>query len=753
MYRTIRTTSWAWLAALCLPALAWAAAPPSHVRIRPLSHDQPQAQAEPAAAASAPAPIPFVSPHEEDIRVASAPDAWGGPRTAADRTLSNRVTSYTIDATLDPDKHTVDASEVMLWRNRSDQPVGKVYLHMYLNAFEGPGSTFFTERRMFDFSGSGGSRGAAKLKKGQWGYVDLKRVQQDGQDVTWGFVHPDGGPQTDHTVVELDLPQPVPAHGTLTLNIDFHDQLPRVVERTGWWGKFHLVAQWFPKIAVLELPGERGATHVRWNAHEFHYHSEFFADYGNYDVKITVPRGYTVGAVGREVGKPVEKDGMVTHHFVQTDVEDFAWVAAPGYKTLETTWTGPGSPKVEVRVIYPPEYKVVAKPILKATTDALTYFSNTLGPYPYRTVTAVVPPYNATEAGGMEYPTFFTSEHSTYYEKGTLSQYEIDFVTIHEFGHGYFMGILGSNEFEEPMLDEGMNEYWDTRMLADRGQRIYPTTPFLKWLGFDPSMSGFTGARLAGVLAINFPADPLDANSWDRMTNMSYGSVYSRTSATMRTLEDLVGYKAMGKAMKLYYERWKFRHPSAADLRDALAEGTGHPGLVKQIFDAQVYGTQRVDASVVNLKSEEQVPRAGTVVKGGKRVTITRKQVKKEIAKARKAWRKDHKGAKHGGPYPWLTTLVVRRTGAPLPRTVKVNFADGSSRTVKWDDGSRWKRFTFTGPFKAVSAELDPGRKLYLDANSLNDSYRIKKDSSAANRWTTDAQAFLQSFYTFLGTL
>ena len=745
MSRTIRSNPWAWLAALCLclPIACWA------TTSAPAAAST--AAAQPAAAGTTLAPVPFVSPHEQNIRVASAPDAWGGPRKASDATLSNRVTSYTIHATLHPDKHTVDASEVMTWRNRSDRPIDKIYLHMYLNAFEGPGSTFFTERRMF--SGSGGSRGAAKLKKGQWGHVDLKKVQQGGQDVTWRFVQPDGGPKTDHTVVEMDLPQAVPAHGTLTLNIDFHDKLPRVVERTGWWGKFHLVAQWFPKIEVLELPGERGATHVRWNAHEFHYHSEFFADYGNYDVHLTVPKGYTVGAVGHEVGQPVVKGDEVTHHFEQTDVEDFAWVAAPGYKTMQTTWTGPGSPKVDVRVIYPPEYKVVAAPTLKAATDALTYFSRTLGPYPYKTVTAVVPPYNATEAGGMEYPTFFTAEHSTEYTKGTMSQYEIDFVTIHEFGHGYFMGILGSNEFEEPMLDEGMNEYWDSRMLADRGQDIYASTPMLKWLGIDPALSTFAFERASGVLGINFPSDTLDGNSWDRMSNMSYGSVYSRTTATMRTLEDLVGRKAMGKAMKLYYERWKFRHPSAADLRDALAEGTGHPKLVDQIFDSQVYGTRRVDASVVSLKSEEQVPMAGTVVKDGKRVTITRKETEEKIAKARKAWKKAHKDAKHGGPYPWLTTVVVRRTGAPIPRTVEVKFADGSSETVDWNGDSRWKRFTFTKPVKAVSAQLDPKRTIYLDANSLNDSYSVKKHPAAANRWSADAQSLLQSFYTFLGTL
>ena len=526
-----------------------------------------------------------------------------------------------------------------------------------------------------------------------------------------------------------------------------------MVERTGWWGKFHLVAQWFPKIAVLELPGERGAKQVRWNAHEFHYHSEFYADYGNYDVKLTVPKGYTVGAVGHEVDKPVAKGDKVTYHFQQTDVEDFAWVAGPGYKTMHTTWTGPGSPQVKVRVIYPPEYKVVAEPTMKATTDALTYFSNTLGPYPYKTVTAVIPPYNATEAGGMEYPTFFTAEHSEEYTKGTTSQFEIDFVTIHEFGHGYFMGILGSNEFEEPMLDEGMNEYWDQRMLSDRKQDIYAATPLLKKLGIQPALGPFAMERASGVLGINFPADSLDANSWDRMSNASYGSVYARTASTMRTLENLVGHEAMGKAMKLYYQRWKFRHPSAADLRDALAEGTGRPELVKQIFDSQVYGTRRVDASVVALTTEEQMPMAGTEVKNGKRVTVTEKDVDKQAKDARAAWKKAHKDAKHGGPYPWLSTITVRRTGAPIPRTLKVTFADGSTQTVQWDDFSRWKRFSFVKPTKAVSAELDPDRNLYLDANKLNDSYSVKKDGSASRRWSADAQALLQSIYTFVGTL
>jgi hypothetical protein len=113
--------------------------------------------------------------------------------------------------------------------------------------------------------------------------------------VPWRFVQPDGGPATDHTVVRLDLPQAVGPGASTTLDIDFFDQLPRVLARTGYFGSFHLVGQWFPKIAVLELPGERGAKEVRWNAHEFHLHSEFYADYGLFDVKIDVPQDVTVG--------------------------------------------------------------------------------------------------------------------------------------------------------------------------------------------------------------------------------------------------------------------------------------------------------------------------------------------------------------------------------------------------------------------------------------------------------------------------
>ncbi|KZC19863.1 MULTISPECIES: M1 family metallopeptidase [Rhodanobacter] len=723
---------WPWLAAAQQVAPAASATPP-------------------ASAASVALPdIPFAAADAAAVSVPSAADAWGGERSGNEPTLSDRVVSYRIDATLDAAKHVVSGQQHMTWRNRSDRPVSKVYFHLYLNAFQNEASTWFAERKVLTAHGS--SRGAAVLKKGEWGWIELKQVKQGDAALKWRFVQPDGGPATDQTVAQVELAEPVPAGGTLTLDIDFLSQLPRVVERTGWFGDFNLVAQWFPKIGVLELPGERGAAAPRWNVHEFHFNSEFYADFGLYDVRLTVPGDYTVGAVGKLQGPPETANGKSTYHFVQGDVHDFAWVAAKGYKTLDGSWQGPGSPKVDVRVIYPAEYAASAGPVLKATTDSLTYFSNSLGAYPYQTVTAVVPPYNASEAGGMEYPTFFTADGFAKVEPGTLTQYAIDFVTIHEFGHGYFYGLLASNEFEEPMLDEGMNEYWDGRMTRASGEKIVLASGWMKRLGITPAMTGFEAERLSAGL--HQPPDPLGANAWDRLSSSSYGTVYSRTATAMHDLEERLGTPVLERAMHAYYRRWRFRHPSTADLRATLAEVSGNPQAVNEIFDQYVYGTAQIDDRVASIDATEVLPLAGSTLKDGKRSELDDDALDKRVDEQRKAWNKAHPNAKPGsGPFPWHSTVTVRRDGVPVPQLLRVKFADGSSEDVHWNDGRRWARFDFTRPSKVVAATLDPEQKIYLDANKLNDSRTAKADGSASRRWSADAASLLQVFYALMGSL
>jgi hypothetical protein len=672
--------------------------------------------------------IEFASAHASATRVASAADAWGGARSGSEATLSDRVVSYRIQATLDPVKHTVAGEERLTWRNRSSREVRSIYLHLYLNAFEGPGSTFFTESRVPGFA----PRDDVRTRKGEWGHIALLQVRQGAAPVPWEFVHPDDGPSTDHTVVRLDLPQPVVAGGSATLDMTFMDQLPRVIARTGYFGSYHLVAQWFPKVGVLELPGERGADKPRWNVHEFHVDSEFYADYGLFDVSLTVPSAFTVGAVGEEQDPPVQDHGMTTHHFVQGDVHDFAWMADSRTATpLEGEYRGDGSPLVRVRVLFPPEYARCAQPVLQATLDSLAYFSHTLGPYPYRTVTAVIPPYNAGASGGMEYPTFFTADGFDNPAPHTFAGAELDYVTIHEFGHGYFYGILGSNEFEEPMLDEGINEFWDMRMMDDRFKPIIAGTHLSNLLGVSPTFTGFQEERALAMRSD--PADGTGQNSWDRFSSFSFATVYFRTATMMHDLERAVGTPAMEHAFQAYYRRWRFRHPGIADLRDTLADATGQPALVESLFNSQVYATRQVDDRVTDITSDEALPRAGTREVDGQWIELTEDDARAEEKQTRQAWDKLHpKPAAGSGPYPYRTVVTVRRDGAPVPEVLQVTFADGTIERSRWDEPDRWHRFEWVKPVKAVSAILDPDGMNYLNANVLQQSRTTDADRHAS---------------------
>jgi hypothetical protein len=736
---------------LLVVASASALDPPPTTGTTALSSTAPGADGYPAA----PMAAKFEAVSPDGVQVAgwgngavhtpSDAAAWGGERPSFGldgQPLSQRVASYDLQATLDPDKHTVEGKEHLRWLNRSDRPIASLYFHLYLNGFEGPGSTWMTERALL-----GAFRSGVETKKGEWGYIDVKSVSQSGKPATFVFAHPDAGPETDRSVIRVDLPLAIAPGATGEVDLEFHDQLPRVVARTGYFQQYHLIAQWFPKVGVLELPGERGATAPRWNCHEFHLNSEFYADFGNYRGELTAPKDYLVRATGVEQGAPKDGPGGLTHTFAQDDVHDFVWTAWNGYaEPLRGTYDGPGSPHVDVEVLYPPEYADGARDALKATVDSLKYFSETLGPYPYPHVTCVVPPFNAGESGGMEYETFFTTDVSL----GALRNVA-RFVTVHEFGHGYFMGLLASNEFEEPFLDEGMNETWDDRLL-DAEQLTIPSPPMLAAEGIElPPFRYFDSERLRGGTE-RFQADPIAGPSWDRYSEGSYGLIYARTTLVFHDLDKLLGGDAFARGMKLYYKRWHHRHPSTADLRQALIDGSGQPMLVDDWFERQVYRLQPIDDRVVSVEAQEEAPRRGTNVVDGKRVEKDADDVAKEIDAARSAWKAAHPDATHGGPYPFRNEVTVRRYAGHVPQKVVVTFEDGSTETVPFPVEERWHRYIFERPVEVKSAQLDPDREVLLDLNKLDDGRTREPRGRASTRWALEEGSVLDLLLSLLVT-
>jgi hypothetical protein len=333
-------------------------------------------------------------------------------------------------------------------------------------------------------------------------------------------------------------------------------------------------------------------------------------------------------------------------------------------------------------------------------------------------VTVVVPPYNAGESGGMEYETFFTTDGSS----GTLGAVT-RFVTVHEFGHGYFMGLLATNEFEEPFLDEGMNELWDDRLLDD--ERVDVVLPWpVRALGLHlPPLGYWDVERVRGTL--RFQADPIAGNSWDRYSSGSYGLIYSRTAIAFHDLEHRLGGDAFARGMRLYYKRWHHRHPSTADLRGALAEGSGQADLVNAWFDEEVYANGPVDDRVVSVESKEVVPEPGIVEEGDQHVDKTSEDVDREIAAGK-------------GTFPWRSVVTVRRYETHVPQQVVVTFEDGRKETRDFPVAERWHRYIFVGPSKVASAQLDPAGEMLLDLNKLDDGRTREGSGSASARWSLE---------------
>jgi len=693
-----------------------------------------ETEAPPSAAAAVPdgGDIPLAGWDAGAVRVASAPGAWGGERSGSEPALSDRVASYQLRAVVDPVKHTIEGSEKLRWRNRSDRPVRTLYFHTYLNGFEGAGSTWLTEMARY-----GQFRSGVQLKPGEAGYIEVRSIAQAGQPAAMRYVQPDGGPATDRSVLRVDLPTPVAPGAEAALDIAFHDQLPRVVARTGYFGSYHLVAQWFPKIGVLELAGERGAQGPRWNCHEFHLHTEFYADWGNYDLEIVAPKGFTVGATGARTGEPADTPEGAVHRFHQDDVHDAAFTVWDGFAPpLRGSYDGAGSPHVDVQVLYPPEYDSSARAALKGTVDALGYFSRTLGPYPYKQVTVIVPPFNANESGGMEYETFFTTiGGAPGFDAG------VRYVTVHEFGHGYFMGLLASNEFEEPFLDEGMNEWWDSRMME--GEDLTLEFGVASRLGFRlPPIHIWDFQWMGGSYLAGRPlADPIAGSSWQRMSSGTYGAVYPRTALVMHDLEHQLGGDAIARGMKLYYARWHHRHPSAADLRDALADAAPeHRDAIQAWFDHQVYASELVDDEIDQVESRELLPQPGRLVKDGKTVERTPEEVDREIADRRAAF---HGGGGDAGPYPFRSVVRAQRHAAQVPQTVVVEFSDGSQERLAWPVGERWHRWVFDRPVRVTQARLDPGGTILLDVNKLDDGRTREPHRFPATRMAVEATTWV----------
>ncbi|MEM6645959.1 MAG: M1 family metallopeptidase, partial [Bacteroidota bacterium] len=610
---------------------------------------------------------------------------------AAAGPLSERRVSYVMDVTLDPDTRRLDGKQRITWRNPDRVPVQTLQFHLYLNAFK-PGSTFMSE--------SGGRhRGFSAATADPWGGTAITAMTWDDADAPVDLTHAirfiqttDANP-ADETVAEVRLPRAVAPGETIALDVAFAATLPEIVARTGYavadtGNPFFLVAQWFPKLGAYEIPGQRyvpeDAARGAWSTHQFHAATEFYADFGTYEVTMRVPEAYIVGATGVEVGSETA-GGIKSVTYRADDVHDFAWTASPDYLVLTDTWE-----HVEIKLLLLPYHEAQAERHFEATKIGLAYMDRWVGQYPYPTLTVVDA---IGGAGGMEYPTFFTV--GTVYRQPAWSRF-LEVITIHEFIHQYFQGLIASNEAEEAWLDEGITSYLEMRIMDE----AYGPGSMLNIPGLRISDSDYQ--RLAYTRS--FPGRGIIATrAWEHRYASDFPKLaYNKPAVVLKTLEQYLGWDTMEEVLKMYYARWRFRHPTTRDFI-AVAEEVAQQDL-SWFFDQFLYDDVVVDYRVVSIATRT-ADAAGVT-----------------------------------------STVVLERLGdGVFPQTLRVTYDDGTTEDRAWDGEAEWHRLTFGG--RVTEAYLDPDNHVWLDIDRLNNRRTLRPDDTLARKTQLKATAWLQAVF------
>jgi len=521
--------------------------------------------------------------------------------------------NYHIQVSLDDTHNELNAKETIEYTNNSPNALPFLYFHIWANAYKE--NTTCLGKQLTE----SGDLKFYFAKEEDRGYIDRLDFKVNGDSVRWEYA----GDTID--ICKIWLKKPLQPGEKITITTPFHVKIPLgIFSRLGHLGQQYQITQWYPKPAVYDGNG--------WNQMPFLNQGEFYSEYGSYDVEITLPRNYVIGATGDLAGNEEEKsfnaqknketiewlkefalsgkkdmsfppsDSQTkTLHFHQSRVHDFAWFCDKRYHVLEGEVETPHDKrKVTTHALFTDATADLWAKSLPYLHDAIYFYSLWNGDYPYNQVTAVDGGLSA--GAGMEYPNITVIGKAG-------NDFTLETVIMHEVGHNWFYGILGSNERKNPWMDEGINSFYENRYIETK----YPTARFVGALAGSKIAKMFD---LDGYLhkhqyymtyLLNARKDldqPIQLPAAD-YTSFNYaGIVYSKTAITFDYLMAYLGNKTMDSAMQEYYETWKFKHPQPDDLRKILEKVSGKD--LSWFFDDMIQGIRKLDYKIIASKPVDQ---------------------------------------------------------------------------------------------------------------------------------------------------
>ena len=488
-------------------------------------------------------------------------------------------TDYQLDVTLNDREHTLDGTVKIRYTNTSPDTLNYIWFHLWPNAYKNDKTAFSDQLLLLDRTDFYFSKPTDK------GYINRLDFKVNGITA-----------QTeDHPsfidVVRIDLPSPLLPGSSIDISTPFHVKIPAYTSRLGHVGQQYLITQWYPKPAVYDATG--------WHPMPYLEQGEFYAEFGNFDVKIHLPEDYMVAAGGTLLNNPVvtaapeieqvkktvkqqqktlpssvkktDPDTVVTPsssqlntwHFQLENAHDFAWFAGKKWTRQEERISLPSGKNITLQVYFQPWVADRWKPAMRYAERAIRFYSGFLGDYPYPTFSVVAAP--GKRFTGMEYPaiTLISSEKDT----ALLEQ-----VIAHEAGHNWFQAAIGSNERAHPWMDEGLNTWVEQQYLEE--YNVVKEDPKGMYQQEQFFLRQLFKAKLDQPIAT--PAEKFNGTNYGLVT-------YKKTAQWLNTIQQAVGQQAMQEAFRKYYAAWKFKHPTPDDLKKTLEASTGKD--LKTYFD------------------------------------------------------------------------------------------------------------------------------------------------------------------------
>lgn len=505
--------------------------------------------------------------------------------------------AYSIDVELDDVRHQLHANQTITYTNRSSVTLDTLWFHLYPNAYKQRGTALSKQQALHN------DLDLWFADDKDRGFIDSLDFRSNGQAIAWG-TH-----EQHIDIAWLKLATPLQPNASVTITTPFRVKIPDArFSRLGHTGQAYYITQWYPKPAVFDNQG--------WHAMPYLDQGEFFSDFGSFDVRITLPQNYVVGATGElqneeekhwldelagsnrgEKGSstfPLSAPNTKTLHFMQDSVLDFAWFADKRYIVEKSNVVLPSGRNVDTWVMYAPQNAPYWWKSVEFVNQAVLHYSKWVGEYPFNVCTAVDGTISA--GGGMEYPMI-----TIIGEAG--SKEALDEVIAHEVGHNWFQGILASNEREHPWMDEGMNSFVELRYMRER----YPG-------GQSPALAGvpsffFRGGKLE-PRELNEVAYRLNARRnldqscslhSEEYTSTNYGtSVYMKTALVFDHLFAYLGDSLFDACMHEYYRQWAFKHPKPEDVIDIFSKTSGH--RLGWCFGPLLAEAKKFDVAATRLK-------------------------------------------------------------------------------------------------------------------------------------------------------